>query len=249
MMKIVFPELNNPIIKEAIEKCPEIEAVPADDLGSAAKMLADEQVDGMVAGIDATTRDVILACRDILPAEGRYFSSCFVMTKKNKTLVLADGGVCKRPNDDMFYDIIIQTYETAKKILSDEPKIALLSFSTFGSGKNDPSLDLIRNTLERVRFRRPEIVVDGEMQLDVALDEGVAIKKAAHSEVAGHANVLVCPDLNAGNILYKAMERLGGWTAAGPILQGFKKPVSDLSRGSTVDDVVAVIKVIEKLGA
>lgn len=248
MMRIVFPELDNPIIKEAISKCPEIEAVSADDLSSAAKILSEGQADGMVAGIDATTRDVILACRDVLPVEGKYFSSCFVMTKGTETLILADGGVCKRPDNDMFYSVITQTYETAKKILIDEPKMALLSFSTFGSGQNDPSLDLIRSTLERVRSSRPEIIIDGEMQLDVALNAEVAAKKAANSDVAGHANVLICPDLNAGNILYKAMERLGGWTAAGPILQGFKKPVSDLSRGSTVDDVVAVIKVIEKLG-
>ena len=101
--------------------------------------------------------------------------------------------------------------------------------------------------LERVRRERPEIIIDGEMQLDAAVNLTVGKKKAPGSLVAGRANVLIVPDLNSGNILYKAMEQFGGFSAAGPILQGFKVPVSDLSRGSTVEDVVATIENMKKL--
>ncbi len=246
-MKIVFPELKNPVIIEAVKKCPEIEAVGADDLASGCQMLARGEVDAMIAGIDYATRDVILACREYVPMVDRYFSSCFVMNKGDETLILADGGVCKSPNAEMLTTVTIQTYNTAKVILAEEPKIAMLSFSTFGSGGEDESISKIHDTLRRVQAEHPEIIIDGEMQLDVAIDKKVAAKKAASSPVGGQANVLICPDLNTGNVLYKAMERFGGWTAAGPILQGFAAPISDLSRGSTVEDVVLVIKTLEKL--
>lgn len=246
-MKIVFPELKNPVIAEAVRLCPEIEAVDADDLTIGCQMLAKGQADAMIVGIDYMTRDVILACRENIPMVGNYFSSCFVMKKGDKKLILADGGVCKKPNANMLTTIVEQTYDTAKRILEDEPRIAMLSFSTLGSGGEDESIAKIHETLGYIREKHPEIIIDGEMQLDVAIDEKVAAKKAANSPVGGRANVLICPDLNAGNILYKAMERFGGWTAAGPILQGFAMPISDLSRGSTVEDVVLVIKTMEEL--
>ena len=247
-MKIVFPEIQNSIILEAIKRCPEVTAVPTNDLDIAAAMLAHGEADAMIAGIDHTTRDVVVACRDNIGTTDKFFSSCFVMTRGDEKFILADGGVCKKPGADMLTSVVLQTYESALKLLEDTPKIAMLSFSTFGSGR-DESIDMIHEVINRVRTARPEILIDGEMQLDVAINPEVAAKKAANSPVAGVANVLVCPDLNCGNILYKALERLGGWTAAGPILQGFNKPISDLSRGSTVDDVVAVIKNIERLGA
>ncbi len=245
-MKIVFPEIQNSLIKEAVSRCPEIEAVPAADVAEACAFLNDGSADGMVAGIDVTTRDVLLSCRDHLARSGKYFTSSFVLKRGEETLMVADGGVCKHPDAEMFFAIIMQTYETARHIF-DEPHIALLSFSTFGSGGKDATIDVIHEALARVRAERPEIMIDGEMQLDAAINPTVAAKKAPDSPVAGRANVLICPDLNSGNILYKSLEQLGDWTAAGPILQGFNKPVADLSRGSTVDDIVLTIKIMEEL--
>lgn len=161
-------------------------------------------------------------------------------------LILADAGVTKNPTVEQLTDIVLQTYETALKVLDDEPRIAMLSFSTFGSAR-DESIDKIHEVISRVCTLRPEIKIDGEMQLDAAINPRVAEKKAPSSPVAGHANVLIVPDLNSGNILYKSLEQFGGYTAAGPILQGFIKPCSDLSRGSTKEDVLLVIDTVKKL--
>lgn len=117
-----------------------------------------------------------------------------------------------------------------------------LSFSTLGSGGSDDSIDRARKVISRIQSENSDIAIDGELQLDAAVNPSIGNKKAPGSTVAGRANVLIAPDLNSGNILYKAMEQFGGFTAAGPILQGFNAPVSDLSRGSTKEDVLAVIK-------
>ncbi|MBQ2659840.1 hypothetical protein IJF86_00180 [Candidatus Saccharibacteria bacterium] len=245
-MRIVFPEIENPIIKEALGLTPEVEAVPADDIDEACRILANGDAEAMIAGIDYTSRDVILGARDIVGATGKTFSSCFVLEREKEKIIIADGATCKNPTEEQLFDIVCQTFETAKHIFP-EPKIAMLSFSTLGSGGHDDSMTKIQNVITKVRAERPEIVIDGEMQLDAAVNLRVAEKKAPGSKVAGKANVLICPDLNSGNILYKALEQFGGFVAAGPILQGFKKPISDLSRGSTVEDVVLVIKTIERI--
>lgn len=163
---------------------------------------------------------------------------------------MADAGICKKPNEAMLYAIILQTYRTAKKVLSEQPKIAVLSYSSFGSGGNDDTIELIRNTISKVHEKHPEILIDGEMQLDTAVNETIGAKKSNNTSlVAGHANVLICPDLNSGNILYKGLEQLGGWTAAGPILQGFDYIISDLSRGSSVEDIELIFDIIKRLSA
>lgn len=251
-MKIVFPEYKNEVIKEAILKVSakdtEFEAVEASDLNSALVILRDGGADAMIAGIDYTTREVVLACRDVLGATGKTFSSCVHFEKEDaKPLILADAGVTKEADVERMTDIVLQTYETAVKLLDEEPRIAMLSFSTKGSAR-DASIDKIHEVIARVHEANPEIKIDGEMQLDAAINERVALRKLPESEVAGRANVLIVPDLNAGNILYKAIEQFGGYTAAGPILQGFNKPVSDLSRGSTVEDVEGVVRCMERLG-
>ena len=169
------------------------------------------------------------------------------MNKGDQEIIVADAGVCKNPNVEMLKDVVLETYETAKAVLDDEPRIALLSFSSFGSGGMDPSIDKIKIVINQVKLERPGIQIDGEMQLDVAICPEVAKKKAPQSTTAGSANVLICPDLNSGNILYKSMERFGGYIAAGPILQGFNGIVSDLSRGSTVEDVALVFRTLEKI--
>ena len=245
--RIVFPEFNNLIIAKAVEQSPEIEAVEAHDLAEACAKITAGEADALVAGIDYTSREVILACRDGIGAAGKTFSASFVMKRGDEVLVIGDAAACKNPTEDQLYDITLQTYETAKAVLTDEPKVAILSFSTFGSGGQDDSITRIKAVVDRAWRHRPELKIDGEMQLDAAIAPRVAAKKAPDSLVAGHANVLILPDLNSGNILYKAMEQFGGFTAAGPILQGFKTPASDLSRGSTVEDVMLVIETMQKL--
>ena len=259
-MRIVFPELENATIREAISdfnaKRPEnpIEPVPASSIEDACTLCKDGAADALIAGIDYTTRDMVLACKDYLGATGRTFSSCFVMKNNSpladmpSTLILADAGVTKNPTIEQLTDIVLQTYETALKILDDEPRIAMLSFSTFGSAK-DESIDKITSVISIVKSTHPDIKIDGEMQLDCAVNPRIAKKKLVghSSDVAGRANVLIVPDLNSGNILYKSLEQFGGYTAAGPILQGFVKPCSDLSRGSTKEDIELAIRTIEKL--
>lgn len=271
-MKIVFPEYQNEVIKEAIRWSADedFEAVEASDLNSALSILRDGGADAMIAGIDYTTRDVILACRDILGVVGETFSSCMYFSRPEalggsvasldgellggdlelplggKPFILADAGVTKEADAKRMTDIVLQTYETALKLLDEEPRIAMLSFSTKGSAR-DASIDKINEVIKRVREVNPAVKIDGEMQLDAAINPRVAARKLPGSEVAGRANILIVPDLNSGNILYKAIEQFGGYTAAGPILQGFKKPVSDLSRGSTVEDVELVVRCMERI--
>ncbi|MBI1146461.1 hypothetical protein JEO88_00450 [Candidatus Saccharibacteria bacterium] len=273
MKRIVFPEINHPYVQEAIklakQKFPDFEAIGADNLEHACAAVKAGVADSMIAGIDYTSRDVILAARDIIGVknprqlEKPTFSASFIFTKENKAtplgqsvFILGDAAACKHPSFDQLYDITIQTYETATKYFkylnhnsTDSalnsfltPRIAMLSFSTLGSGGRDETISLSQAVMEKVRETHPEILIDGEMQLDAAINPRVGEKKAPNSPVAGYANILIVPDLNSGNILYKAMEQFGNFTAAGPILQGFNAPVSDLSRGSTVEDILAVIE-------
>jgi len=273
MKRIVFPEINHPYVQEAIklakQKFPDFEAIGADNLEHACAAVKAGVADSMIAGIDYTSRDVILAARDIIgiknprQLEKPTFSASFIFTKEDKAtplgqsvFILGDAAACKHPSFDQLYDITLQTYETATKYFkyldnnsTDSalnnfltPRIAMLSFSTLGSGGRDETISLSQAVVEKVRETHPEILIDGEMQLDAAINPRVGEKKAPNSPVAGHANVLIVPDLNSGNILYKAMEQFGNFTAAGPILQGFNAPVSDLSRGSTAEDILAVIE-------
>ena len=273
MKRIVFPEINHPYVQEAIklakQKFPDFEAIGADNLEHACAAVKAGVADSMIAGIDYTSRNVILAARDIIGVknprqlEKPTFSASFIFTKENKAtplgqsvFILGDAAACKHPSFDQLYDITLETHETATKYFkylnhdsTDSalnsfltPRIAILSFSTLGSGGRDETISLTQTVVEKVRETHPEILIDGEIQLDAAINPRVGEKKAPNSPVAGHANVLIVPDLNSGNILYKAMEQFGNFIAAGPILQGFNAPVSDLSRGSTVLDIVSVIE-------
>ncbi|MDO4889081.1 MAG: phosphate acyltransferase [Candidatus Saccharibacteria bacterium] len=246
-MKIVFPEYHNEIIQAAIKEAEDIEAIVAENLEEACAKIKNGEADALIAGIDYTTRDVVLACKNYLGMKDQTFSSCFLLKSPEKrTFILADAGVTKNPTKDQLKDIVRQTYESAKKLLEEEPKIAMLSFSTYGSAK-DESIDKINQVLSEIKAENPEIIIDGELQLDAAINPRIAAKKCPDSPLKGKANVLITPDLNSGNILYKAFEQLGDYTAAGPLLQGFNFPASDLSRGSTKEDVLLVINCIKKL--
>jgi len=255
MYKVLFPEANNDYIKEATAQLADTcEAVLEEsDLQTAAVKILDGNADAMIAGIDYSSRDVILTAKNIIGmAPGRQtFSSLFVAKfPDGRRIIISDGATCKNPTSDQLVDIVELTHDAAAKILGEEPRIAMLSFSTFGSGGHDPSMDKISETLTTIRERHPDYLIDGEMQLDAAVNPRVGEKKSAErggSAVAGQANVLIVPDINSGNILYKAIEQFAGATVAGPILLGFAKPVSDLSRGSTVEDVTLTAESLVKL--
>lgn len=246
-MKILFPELENSIAKQAIESFPDISFIPASSLAEATELLSSGSADSMISGLDFSSRDVLLAFKDHLPLKSAFFSSCFICQKGDRTLALADGGVNKLPTQEQLYCIVEDTAKTFEKYSGKQPKIAMLSYSTAGSGGKNPDLTKIHFVIDQIRKNHPNWLIDGEMQLDAAIDPAVSAKKFPSSQIKGDANVLIVPDLNSGNILYKSLERFGGFTCAGPIIQGFALPLADLSRGSSVEDVKLTIEVLRSL--
>lgn len=213
-------------------------------------MLHNGMADGLVSGAVHATSDLLRpALKIIKTAPGiSTVSSYFLMEFPDKNLgdngvlIYADCGVVIDPNADELAAIAIASYGSAKSIAELDPKVAMLSFSTKGSASH-PLADKVIEATKKVQELRPDILIDGELQGDAALVEAVGQKKAPGSTVAGKANVLVFPNIDAGNIAYKLTQRLAGATAVGPICQGFKKPVNDLSRGCNSDDILYAIAI------
>ena len=209
------------------------------DLFFAAMMVKEGMADGSVAGSSASTADVMRAgiqCVGI-PEGISIVSSFFLMIFPEKVYSFADCAVVPDPDANQLADIAISTADNHRNLIGEEPRVAMLSFSTKGSAQHE-SVDKIIDAVKVIKDKRRDLEVDGELQFDAAIIDSIGKKKAPGSTVAGNANVLVFPDLNSGNIGYKIAQRLGGAEAVGPMVQGLNKPFFDLSRGCSVNDIV-----------
>jgi phosphate acetyltransferase len=197
--------------------------------------------DGLLGGATYSTADTVRPALQIVKTKpgSTIVSSCFIMyrvtEKGEERYAMADCAINITPSEDELAEIAVETVRTAR-IFSIDPKVAMLSYSTLGSGKGE-TVDKVKNATAKIKAKNPDFPIDGELQFDAAFSPEVAKTKASKSPVAGLANTFVFPDINAGNIGYKIAQRLGGFEAYGPILQGLNAPINDLSRGCNADEV------------
>ncbi len=223
----------------------------AGSLRFGAMMVRNDLADSMVAGAENTTADVLRAGLTVIgTAPGtKTASSCFVMQMKdsswgsNGLMIFSDCAVIPTPSSEQLADIAVSAAKSCREFIGTDPVVALLSFSTKGSGGKDENVLRVQEAVRLLGERKPDFAFDGELQADAALVPSVTQKKASGSPITGKVNTIVFPDLGAGNIGYKLVQRLAGAEAYGPFLQGFAKPISDLSRGCSVEDIVVTAAV------
>lgn len=215
-----------------------------------AMMVREGTAHGSVAGSLSTTGDVLRAGLQVIGlADGiTVVSSFFLMLFKDRVLSFADCAVVPEPTPEQLADIGISTADNHKRLTGEVPRVAMLSFSTKGSASH-PMVEKVQQATAIVKTKRPDLTVDGEMQVDAAIVPKVAHSKAPGSPIVGNANVLIFPDLDAGNIAYKIAQRLAAAEAIGPVVQGLRKPAFDLSRGCSVSDIVNVAAINAVVGA
>ena len=221
-----------------------------DNVYFATMMVKVGDADGMVSGAIHSTADTLRPALQIIkPADGIQTVSSFILMdipncelESNGRYIFADCGLIENPTSMQLADVAIAAATSYKKFMGDEPKVALLSYSTYGSAKGE-AIDKIKNTLEFLKEAKADFEVDGELQLDAAIIPEVATMKAPTSAVAGHANVLIFPNIESGNIGYKLVQRFAHATAIGPLTQGLAKPVNDLSRGCNVEEIIGAVAV------
>ncbi len=252
-INIVDPA-TSPLRQEFAEKYAELRAHKGVDLAKALEVMQDGSyfgtmmvqlgvLDGMVSGAAHTTAHTIRPALEFVKTRDgvKIVSSVFLMLMPDRVLVYGDCAVNPEPNVEQLADIAVASAETAAQFGVD-PRIAMLSYSTGGSGSGG-AVDAVRQATELVRERRPELAVEGPIQYDAAVDASIAASKMPGSSVAGQATVFIFPDLNTGNNTYKAVQQSSGAVAVGPVLQGLRKPVNDLSRGCTVEDIVNTVAI------
>ena len=189
------------------------------------------KADCLLGGATYSTADTVRPALQLIKTKpgNNIVSSCFIMVKDDQKLAMGDCAINIAPNEDELVEIAVETAKTAK-VFGIDPKVAMLSYSTYGSGKGD-MVTLVANATKKIKEAAPDLAVDGELQFDAAVAPEVAKVKCSGSPVAGQANTFIFPDINAGNIGYKIAARLGGYEAIGPVLQGLNAPINDLSRG------------------
>ena len=202
-------------------------------------LILDKKADGIVSGASHTTSDTLRPALQLIKGKDKIVSSFFIM-EKDIDYIFSDCGLNIDPDSNELAMIAKQSINSYKQLIGDNPKLAFLSFSTYGSGKH-ASVDKVKEAVKIAKENNKDVIIDGELQLDSAIIPQVANKKCPDSPLKGEANILIFPDLNSGNIGYKLVERFGGFKAYGPLTQGLNYPVNDLSRGSSVEDIIGVI--------
>lgn len=258
--KIIDPE-DHPDIEKYIDMMVEIRkdkgltrsvaaSLIRDPLYLAVMMIKNGDADGEVAGAANATGDVLRpALQFVKTAPGiSVVSGAFIMIHPDRSfgdngvLVFADGAVNPDPDEKQLAEIAIATAQTTRKILGIEPRVAMISFSTMGSARH-PMVDKVINATRIAREMAPDLLIDGELQVDAAIIESIGKSKAPGSPVEGRANILIFPSLDVGNVAYKLVQRLGKAEAIGPVLQGMAAPINDLSRGCSINDIVSLVAI------